>query len=170
MKTRPLIMFTIVIIAMLLLAACTTPPIKTLPATNAPGAQGGDGPAIQIEPVNNGSQPVILPPPPDAGTTGLNTGVVSTGVDTPVSSASMDPSTNLQEVTGVVKDLKSGLILIALTNNGGDFMLRISDNTKWAEGVDKTVKLGNYMTCRVKPEPTFAPPSQGEVYLVMKNG
>lgn len=168
MRTRPLIMFTIVMITMLMLAACTQQPITTLPATNAPGAQGGDGTAMQIEPGTNGSEPVILPAP-DVVTSVPNTNGPA-GVDTPVSPGATDPTANLQEVTGVVKDLKSGLILISLVNNGGDFMLRISENTKWAEGVDKTVKVGNCMTCRVKPEPTFAPPSQGEVYLVLKNG
>jgi hypothetical protein len=48
-------------------------------------------------------------------------------------------------------------------------MLRFSENSTWAQGVDQEIKVGNRISCTVKPEPTFAPPSQGEVYEVYEN-
>jgi hypothetical protein len=83
-----------------------------------------------------------------------------------------DPSANLPdlvEVNGTVKEVKDGLILISLTDGGGDFMLRFSDHSKFAEGVNTEIKTGNTVKCLVKPEPTFAPPAQGEVYEVLAN-
>lgn len=88
----------------------------------------------------------------------------------PVNPAPTETSSpDLQEVTGTVKEIKEGLVLITLSENAGDFMLRFSEKTQWAKGVNTELMTGNVMTCRVKPEPTFAPPSQGEVILVLKN-
>lgn len=73
------------------------------------------------------------------------------------------------EVTGTVKEVKEGLILISLTDDGGDFMLRFSENSKYTEGIDPEIEVGNSVKCLVKPEPTFAPPAQGEVFEVLFN-
>jgi hypothetical protein len=81
------------------------------------------------------------------------------------------PSENvadLVEVSGSVKEVKEGLVLIT-TQDQGEFMLRFSENSKWADGVDTKIETGNKITCLVKLEPTFAPPSQGEVFKVVSN-
>jgi hypothetical protein len=90
----------------------------------------------------------------------------------PGSGVTGDPSASLVdlvEVKGTVKETKPGLILIELINGGGEFMLRLSENTIWDAGVSKDILAGNIMICQVKPEPTFTTPSQGEVYRVMEN-
>ena len=87
------------------------------------------------------------------------------------SADSTDPSANpddLQEVSGIVKEVKDDLVLISLTD-GGEYMLRFSENTTWREGADTLVAAGNKVTCLVKPEPTFTTPSQGEVIEVLVN-
>lgn len=89
----------------------------------------------------------------------------------PGSGVTGDPSGNLQdlvEVKGTAKEVKEGLVLITLEDKS-DFMLRFSENTQWADGVDKTIKQGNTVDCLVKPEPTFTTPSQGEVFRVLEN-
>lgn len=87
------------------------------------------------------------------------------------SSAACYPAdfTELTEVSGTVKEVKDGLVLLSLADNGGDFMLRFSENSTFAQGVDTEFKPGNTVKCTVKPEPTFAPPAQGEVYEVFFN-
>lgn len=75
---------------------------------------------------------------------------------------------NLVEVSGVVKKIDGDLVLIA-TQDAGDFVLDFSGNSKWADGVSTKIEIGNTMTCRVKPEPTFTTPDRGEVYLVLSN-
>ena len=90
----------------------------------------------------------------------------------PGSDATGDPSGDLgdlTEVSGTVKTAQDGLVLIALTDEGGDYMLRLSDNTRWDEGVDKTFAAGNTVSCMVKPEPTLTTPPQGEVLEVIAN-
>ncbi|MHB1314464.1 MAG: hypothetical protein ACYCX2_03130 [Christensenellales bacterium] len=91
------------------------------------------------------------------------------GQPSPEKTPSPSGNPDWQEVSGTVKEVNQGLILIALNDNGGDFMLRISENTQWDAGVDKAFKTGNSVTCLVKPEPTFTTPSQGEVMRVLKN-
>lgn len=89
----------------------------------------------------------------------------------PGSDVTGDPSANLKDlvsVSGVVKEISEGLVLITCAD-GSDFMLRFSENSVWAEGVTKEISVGNTISCTVKPEPTFAPPSQGEVFEVTKN-
>lgn len=89
----------------------------------------------------------------------------------PGSNATGDPSANLGElveVSGTVKRAQEGLVLIT-TSEGGEFMLRFSENSKWSDGVSQDIREGNTITCRVKPEPTFTMPSQGEVFLVIQN-
>jgi hypothetical protein len=76
---------------------------------------------------------------------------------------------DLQEVTGVVKEIKQDLILLSLAENGEDFRLRFSENSKWGEGIGKEILMGNTLDCLVKLEPTFTTPSQGEVYEVISN-
>jgi hypothetical protein len=90
----------------------------------------------------------------------------------PGSGVSGDPSVNLddrQEVSGVVKEVNGDLVLIGLAGDGGDFMLRFSENSTWCEGVSQDITVGNTIRCTVKPEPTSAPPSQGEVKEVLLN-
>jgi hypothetical protein len=182
MKRNRIAIIMAVIITMLILTACNAAapqgnPPTTIPSgmpepgsVIEPGTQGGDMPASTGI---NGTEPAtgITQPAPDIVTIGPNTGATSMPAR-PGSGVTGDPSGNLgdlQEVSGVVIDLRSGLILIALDHNG-EFMLRMSDNTQWDAGAtSKVVKVGNSMTCRVKPEPTLAPPSQGEVYRVLKN-
>jgi hypothetical protein len=89
----------------------------------------------------------------------------------PGSDVTEDPSANLPdlvEVSGIIKEDNQGLVLITLSD-GSDFMLRFSENSKWAQGVSKEMKPGNTITCTVKPEPTFTTPSQGEVFEVTAN-
>ncbi len=89
----------------------------------------------------------------------------------PGSGATGDPSANLGElveVSGTVKQIQEGLVLIT-TNEGGEFMLRFNERAEWGIGVSREIKEGNAITCRVKPEPTFTTPSQGEVFLVIQN-
>lgn len=89
----------------------------------------------------------------------------------PGSDATGDPSANLHDlvdVAGVAKEVKKGLVLVTL-EDGSDFMLRFSENTRWDDGVNQQVSVGNRITCQVKPEPTFTTPSQGEVYFVTGN-
>lgn len=86
-----------------------------------------------------------------------------------VSADTSDIINNLTEVSGKVKKVNGDLVLITLSDNGSDFMLRFSENTKWDDGVSKDIRTGNMITCMVKPEETFAPPSQGEVYEVISN-
>jgi hypothetical protein len=82
-----------------------------------------------------------------------------------------DPSANLpdlNQVCGAVKEVKEGLVLITLPDNGGDYMLRFGENTVWDEGTDQSMLAeGKTITCTVKPEETFAPPAQGEVFEVI---
>lgn len=90
----------------------------------------------------------------------------------PGSGVTGDPSAILKDLTnvsGTVKEIKQDLVLITLKDGGGDFMLRFTDKTIWDEGVSKDIKVGNNMECLVKLEPTFAPPSQGEVYEIISN-
>jgi len=75
----------------------------------------------------------------------------------------------LVEVSGTVKEIKQGLILIEQYDDQGGFMLRFSENTKWRDGVKKDIETGNRIKCLVKLEPTFTTPSQGEVYEVIEN-
>ncbi len=174
MLKKALIMFTILVVA-LAFAACTPQPVTTLPAVETPGTQvmepAGQGPSGMDGAVSTGvtmPDPAIDLPAPDTVTSGPGVG---SSVDAPSSTgASDDPAASLMEVSGVVKEQKPGLVLISLNDNGGDFMLRISENTKWAQGVSKTIKPGSCITAKVKLEPTLAPPSQGEVFLVVKNG
>lgn len=90
----------------------------------------------------------------------------------PGSGKTGDPSAylnDLVEKSGTVKTINDGLVLIDLADNGGEFMLRFSENSKWADGVDQKIEAGNTITCLVKPEPTLTTPSQGEVYEVTAN-
>lgn len=180
MNRNPIAIIIVVIITMLVLTACNAAAPQGTPPAGAPSTIHGPDTAVQPgkQLPNMGASTSVnitgpaINPAPDIVTTGPNTGAAGVPAR-PGSGVTGDQSGNLgdlQEVSGVVRDLKPGLILIALDNNGGDFMLRMSDNTKWDAGVkSKVVKVGNTMTCRVKPEPTLAPPSQGEVYLVLKN-
>lgn len=89
----------------------------------------------------------------------------------PGSGVSGDPSANLPDlvdVSGIVKEVRQDLVLITC-DDGGDFMLRFSEHSTWAEGVNKEIKVGNRISCSVKLEPTFTTPSQGEVYEVFEN-
>ena len=90
----------------------------------------------------------------------------------PGSDATGDPSVNLedrQEVSGVVKEVNGDLVLIELSDGSGEFMLRFSENSAWAKDVSRDIAADNTVTCIVKLEPTFAPPSQGEVLEVLSN-
>jgi hypothetical protein len=81
-----------------------------------------------------------------------------------------DPSANLPvDITGIVKEIREGLVLVEIPDNGGDFMLRFSENTKWDTGVNTEIIVGNSIVCLVKPEPTVTTPSQGEVMQVLNN-
>jgi hypothetical protein len=91
-------------------------------------------------------------------------GVSKTGVGGGLKSQAPD----LVEVSGVVKKVNGALVLIA-PQGGGEFMLRFSENSKWADGVNAQIDTGNTIICRVKLEPTFTTPSQGEVILVLSN-
>lgn len=106
---------------------------------------------------------IILPAPADS----------PAGVPArPDSGVSGDASVNLedrQEVMGVVKEVNGDLVLISLTQDGGDYMLRFTEDTRWAEGVETELCVGNTVTCVVLPEETFAPPVQGEVIEVLSN-
>ena len=73
------------------------------------------------------------------------------------------------KVSGVVKKINGALVLIASAQDGGEFMLRFSENSKWDAGVDTQISIGNTITCMVKLEPTFTTPSQGEVFEVLSN-
>lgn len=75
----------------------------------------------------------------------------------------------LVKVSGVVKKINGALVLIASAQDGGEFMLRFSENSKWDAGVDTQISIGNTITCMVKLEPTFTTPSQGEVFEVLSN-
>ncbi len=88
----------------------------------------------------------------------------------PGSDVTGDPSANLPvEVMGIVKEINDALVLIEIPDNGGDFMLRFSENTKWDTGVNTEIVIGNSIVCLVKPEPTVTTPSQGEVIQVLNN-
>lgn len=83
---------------------------------------------------------------------------------------SSDPSANQPvEIMGVVKEIKDNLVLIEMPDNGGDFMLRFSENTKWDTGINTEIVVGNSLVCLVKLEPTVTTPSQGEVMQVTAN-
>jgi len=127
------------VVAMLLLTACAM-------GTNAPGA---DASGI-VQPADS---PSGVPARPGSGMTN-------------------DPSVNLedrQEVTGIVKTVNGELVLIDLAQDGGEYMLRFTEDTRWAEGVEPNICTGNTVTCIVLPEETFAPPAQGEVLEVLSN-
>jgi len=134
------ILFAITVTMMVSLASCTV--------------KGAGGPAATASPEVTASQsPASVPARPGSGVTG-------------------DPSGNLedlQEVTGTVQEVRDGLVLIDLADNGGEFMLRFSENTHWDDGVSQEIQVGGTVTCLIKPEPTFAAPSQGEVMEVMVN-
>ncbi|MHB1150720.1 MAG: hypothetical protein ACYCWE_10535 [Eubacteriales bacterium] len=88
----------------------------------------------------------------------------------PGSDVTGDPSANLPvEVMGIVKEINDALVLIEIPDNGGDFMLRFSENTKWDAGVNTEIIVGNSIVCLVKLEPTVTTPSQGEVIQVTAN-
>jgi hypothetical protein len=90
----------------------------------------------------------------------------------PGSGLTHDPSVNLddlQEVSGVVREVNGDLVLIELSGDGGEFMLRFSENSTWCEDVSTDINVGNTVTCIVKLEETFAPPAQGEVMEVLSN-
>lgn len=88
----------------------------------------------------------------------------------PGSDITGDPSANLPvEIMGVVKEIKDSLVLIEIPDNGGDFMLRFSENTKWDTGINTEIVVGNSLVCLVKLEPTVTTPSQGEVIQVLSN-
>ena len=88
----------------------------------------------------------------------------------PGSDVTGDPSANLPvEVMGTVKEVNDALVLIEIPDNGGDFMLRFSENTKWDTGVNTEIIVGNSIVCLVKLEPTVTTPSQGEVIQVTAN-
>lgn len=74
----------------------------------------------------------------------------------------------LVEMSGTVKEVNDGLVLIE-TADSGEFMLRFSENSKWDEGINKEIAAGNTVRCLVKPEPTFTTPSQGEVIKMTAN-
>jgi hypothetical protein len=115
------------------------------------------------------TQPAVSTPP----STEPSAGQTEAGVSArPGSGITGDESDNLQdliEARGTVKEVNGDLVLITLSDNGNDFMLRFSENSKYDEGISKDIKAGNKIKCMVKPEETFAPPSQGEVYEVIAN-
>ncbi len=89
----------------------------------------------------------------------------------PGSGATSDPSAHLNDLVGTcgtVKQVNGQLVLIEPAG-GGEFMLRFSERTRWDEGVNQTIEVGNTITCQVKPEPTLTTPAQGEVFLVTGN-
>lgn len=145
MKKILLILLPLVVLAMTLMA-CAADNGTASQAVTTDMTSATPTPMASEEPAPNG-----VPARPGSGATG-------------------DPSANLAdliEVSGVVKEVKEGLVLIS--QDGGDFMLRFSENSKWADGVDTKINTGNTITCLVKPEPTFTTPSQGEVFKVLKN-
>lgn len=77
-------------------------------------------------------------------------------------------SEDLVEMSGTVKEMNNGLVLIE-SADGGEFMLRFSENSKWDNGVNKELATGNTVRCLVKLEPTFTTPSQGEVIRMTAN-
>lgn len=85
-----------------------------------------------------------------------------------VTDAEMTPLA-LVDMEGVVKQVDEGLALIELGDEGGEFLLRFTDNTVWNEGINTYVDVGNIIQCRVKPDATFTTPAQGEVFEVLKN-
>ncbi len=89
----------------------------------------------------------------------------------PGSGATGDPSVNLPDlidVSGTVKEVNEGLVLITCEDGSG-FMLRFSENSKFAEGVSREINVGNTISCSVRLEPTFTTPPQGEVFKVFEN-
>ncbi len=146
---KKMILLTVVILAVLAAASC---------------ASKGDD-TITLDPMENGGN-VLLP-----AVDGPAVGGPADMPARPGSDVTGDPSVNLPElvdVSGTVKEVNEGLVLITC-GDGGDFMLRFSENSKFAEGVSQEIKVGNKVSCTVKLEPTFAPPSQGEVFEVMEN-
>jgi hypothetical protein len=143
---RKVLIFGLFLSVLIMLAACV--------------AQKPDDSIITLDPKESpvtaesgaGQSPATMPARPGSGVTG-------------------DPSGNLQdakEVSGTVKEVNDGLVLITLAD-GSDFMLRFSENSVFASGVEKQINVGNSITCTVKPEPTFTTPSQGEVLEVTEN-
>jgi len=146
---KKMILFTVVILAVLAAASC--------------GAKGDD--TITLDPMENGGN-VILP-----AVDGPAVGGPAQMPARPGSGVTGDPSTNLPDlvdISGTVKDINDGLVLITC-DDGSDFMLRFSDNSKFTEGVSQELNVGNKISCSVKLEPTLAPPSQGEVFEVVEN-
>jgi hypothetical protein len=129
-------------------------------ATASCAANINDG-IITLDPIENGEY-VILPAPADD----------PVGMPArPGSGVTGDPSANLPdfvEVSGTVKEVNPDLVLITC-NDGSDFMLRFSENSKFVEGVNQEINVGNSISCTVKLEPTFTTPSQGEVFEVLVN-
>jgi hypothetical protein len=153
--------------------------IEGQPASTLPECLPEDGsPAAPAK--TDGEYEVITEPDPTCGELGTECSP-STLPDSeapnsvparPGTDVTSDPSANLPdlvEVNGTVKEVKQGLVLITLADGGGDFMLRFSEHSKFAEGVGTELKTGSTVRCLVKPEPTFAPPAQGEVYEVLSN-
>jgi hypothetical protein len=144
---------------------------------NEPAQPAEGSTAVPTE--TDGEYEVVLEPDPSCGDLGscspsnLPESTAPGSVPArPGRDVTSDPSANLPdlvEVNGTVKEVKEGLILISLADEGGDFMLRFSEHSKFAEGVNTEIKAGNTVQCLVKLEPTFAPPSQGEVYEVLAN-
>lgn len=142
---KKILIFVVVIIAVLAAASCA--------------AKGDD--VVTLDPMENGGN-VILPAP------------VETPANVPArpgSGVTGDPSANLPDlvdVSGTVKEVNEDLVLITC-GDGSDFMLRFSENSKFAEGVSQEINVGNNISCSVKSEPTFTTPSQGEVIEVFEN-
>jgi hypothetical protein len=141
------LLLTVLMVVAVMLAACGADKVEDT-VTLFPGENGS---AVILP--SEESTPADMPARPDSGVTG-------------------DPSANLPdlvEVTGTVKEVNEGLVLISRPDTNEDFMLRFSENTKWDEGVNKELCTGNTIKCLVKLEPTFTTPSQGEVYEVIEN-
>jgi len=89
----------------------------------------------------------------------------------PGSGLTHDPSVNLDdlhEVSGVVREVNGDLVLIELSGDGGNSCSGSAKIRRGAKALART-SVGNTIRCTVKPEPTFAPPSQGEVKEVLFN-
>lgn len=139
----------------------------------APTASPG---TAEPAPASAGASEKAAPAGPDGPAAADSTGAPGTTAPAgmparPGSGATGDPSgrlADLVELSGTVREVREGLVLIE-TDKGGEYMLRFSGNSKWADGVGTEIETGNRITCRVRPEPTLTTPAQGEVFEVTEN-